>query len=111
MADMKRNAFRSEDCLGGLGWRVARFAALAALIALGLAGGSVMAQGAHDLAGTWQGTLSAGKEQRIVVKIAKDGTGWSGVVYNLDSDMAYEGRATTQMSLQGADVRFCHCAD
>jgi uncharacterized protein (TIGR03435 family) len=51
--------------------------------------------------------MQAGKEQRIVVKIAKDaGAGWQGVVYSLDSNMAFEGRATTQMSLQGTDLRF-----
>jgi uncharacterized protein (TIGR03435 family) len=70
-------------------------------------GGALRAQ---SIAGTWQGTLEGGKEQRIVVKISQDKaeghTGWQGVVYNLDSDMAYEGRATTQMSLQGADLRF-----
>jgi uncharacterized protein (TIGR03435 family) len=73
------------------------------LIAVGLAGRLVTAQ---DIAGTWQGTLQAGNPQRVVVKIAKDGAGWSGVVFNLDSAMAYEGRATTQMSLNGAEVRF-----
>jgi uncharacterized protein (TIGR03435 family) len=64
------------------------------------------AQTAQDIAGTWQGTAQGGKEQRIVVKIAKDGGGWKGVVYDLDSDMAYEGRATTQMAMQGSEVRF-----
>jgi uncharacterized protein (TIGR03435 family) len=82
---------------------VSRFAAVAALVLIGLVGRPVTAQ---DIAGTWQGTLQAGNPQRLVVKIAKEGTGWSGVVYNLDLAMAYEGRATTQMSLSGADVRF-----
>ena len=51
--------------------------------------------------------MQASKEQRVVVKIAKDdGAGWKGVMYSLDSNLAYEGRATTQMSLQGAEVRF-----
>jgi len=46
-----------------------------------------------------------------VVKIAKDaGAGWQGVVYNLDGNRAYEGRVTTQMSLQGAEVRFAIAA-
>ena len=41
------------------------------------------------------------------VKITKDtGAGWQGVVYSLDSNRAFEGRATTQMSLQGAELRF-----
>jgi uncharacterized protein (TIGR03435 family) len=73
------------------------------LIAVGLADRPAAAQ---DIAGTWQGTLHAGKDQRIVVKIAKEGGDWKGLVYNLDSYMAYEGRATTQMGLQGAEVRF-----
>jgi hypothetical protein len=45
---------------------------------------------AQDIAGTWQGAMQpakgqAGKKHRIVVKIAKDGgSGWQGVVYNLE---------------------------
>ena len=100
---MRRNVVRSEDCLRGVWCSVARFAVLAALITVGLVGRLAAAQ---DIAGTWQGTQQGGKEQRIVVKIAKDGGGWKGVVYNLDSDMAWEGRATTQMSLQAEEVRF-----
>jgi uncharacterized protein (TIGR03435 family) len=82
---------------------VGRFVALAALVVAGLAGRTAAAQ---YIAGTWQGTLEGGKEQRIVVKIAKDGTAWKGVIYNLDMNMAYEGRATTQMSVQGGELRF-----
>ena len=77
------------------------------VLALGcLAVRQAAAQGARDIAGTWQGTLPMEKEQRLVVKIAKAGAGWSAVAYNLDGDGAYEGRATTQMSLAGAEVRF-----
>lgn len=61
---------------------------------------------AQDIAGTWQGAMQAGKEQRILVKIAKTDAGWTAVVYSLDSGMAYEGRAATQISLQGANLRF-----
>ncbi len=84
---------------------LARFKAFATLLALGLVSSPVRAQ---NIAGTWQGVIEAGKEQRIVVKIAKDnGAGWQGMVFNLDSAfMAYEGHATTQMSLQGVDLRF-----
>jgi uncharacterized protein (TIGR03435 family) len=83
---------------------VARFGVFAALLTVGLACRPLRAQ---DIAGTWQGAMQQGKAQRIVVKIAKAaGAGWQGVVYSLDSNMAYEGRATTQMSLQGADLRF-----
>jgi uncharacterized protein (TIGR03435 family) len=49
----------------------------------------------------------AGNPQRIVLKISKDAAaGWQGVAYSLDANRAYEGRATTQMSLQGAELRF-----
>jgi uncharacterized protein (TIGR03435 family) len=68
--------------------------------------GMANAQGARDLAGTWQGTLPVGKGQRLVVKIAKDGAGWSGAVYDLDSHTPSQGRNTTQMNLAGAEVRF-----
>jgi uncharacterized protein (TIGR03435 family) len=93
---------RCKDCRR-VPCSVTRFAAIATLIALGC-----RPLRAQDIAGTWQGAmLQAGKAQRIVVKIAKDaGTGWHGVVYSLDSNMAYEGRVTTQMTLQGAELRF-----
>jgi uncharacterized protein (TIGR03435 family) len=81
-----------------------RRAVLAALIAAALMGLTAQAQ---DIAGTWQGTMQAGKEQRIVVKISKtENTGWQGVVYSLDANMAYEGRAMTQMSLRGGELQF-----
>ncbi|HEY4381497.1 MAG TPA: TIGR03435 family protein [Acidobacteriaceae bacterium] len=69
-----------------------------------------VAQAGRDLAGTWQGTLPVGKGQRVVVKITKQGTGWQGVVFSLDRDNAYEGRATKEMSLQGAELRFAIAA-
>ena len=47
-----------------------------------------------------------GKGQRLMVKIAKDGAGWSGVVYNLDANTPSQGRSTTQMSLAGVEMRF-----
>jgi uncharacterized protein (TIGR03435 family) len=76
---------------------------MAALIAVAVVGRPAAAQ---DVAGSWQGTLPLGKGQRLVVKIAKEGAGWSGVVYNLDGNTPSEGRNTTQMSLSGAEVRF-----
>jgi len=97
---------RSERCGRGYWCGVVRVAALVGLIAVGLMGRPAAAQRGQDLTGTWQGTLAAGKGQRIVVKIAKDGAGWRAVLYNLDSDRPFEGWATTQMSVQGADLRF-----
>jgi uncharacterized protein (TIGR03435 family) len=98
------NLLRCKDC-DGVRSSVARITVIATLIAVGLGCRPLRAQ---DIAGTWQGAMQqASNPQRIVVKIAKTtGAGWQGVVYSLDSNMAYEGRATTQMSLQGAELRF-----
>ncbi|MDP9049107.1 MAG: TIGR03435 family protein, partial [Acidobacteriota bacterium] len=74
---------------------------IACLAALPLA-----AQATRDIVGTWQGTLPIGKSERIVVKISRQGAALSGTVFNLESEMAYEGRTTTQMSQQAADFRF-----
>jgi len=101
---MSQNAIRFGDCRNGRWCSVPRLTAFAILITVGLVCRSLQAQ---DIAGTWQGAMQVGKEQRIVMKIAKDaGAGWQGVVYSLDSNRAFEGRATTQMSLQGAELRF-----
>lgn len=101
---MSGNVFRSRECREGVWRSVVRFAVFATSIAVGLGYRPLRAQ---NIAGTWQGAIEAGKQQHIVVKIAKDaGTGWQGVVYSLDSNLAFEGRATTQMSLQGAELRF-----
>ena len=68
--------------------------------------GMAQAQTGRDLAGTWQGTLPVGKGERLVVKIAKEGSGWSGATYDLDSNTPSEPRGTTQITLAGAEVRF-----
>src|ERR1700691_3491604 len=40
---------------------------------------------AHGLAGTWQGTLHAGQDLRVVVKISNaDGGGYKAVAYSID---------------------------
>jgi uncharacterized protein (TIGR03435 family) len=100
---MNENVLRYEDC-HAVRCSLTRITVIAMLIAVGLACRPLRAQ---DIAGTWQGSMQAGKEQHIVVKISKNaGAGWQGVVYSLDASRADEGRATTQMSLQGAQVRF-----
>lgn len=54
--------------------RILRFCALAALVS-----GTLHAE---DLAATWQGTLPAGDQHRVVVQIAKkDGSGWAATAY------------------------------
>ena len=102
---MSQPAIRSRDCHRGAWSNAARLTACAALLTVGLGCQPLRAQ---DIAGTWQGAIQqAGKEQRIVVKIARAAGGeWQGIVYSLDTSMAFEGRATTQMSLQGTDLRF-----
>jgi uncharacterized protein (TIGR03435 family) len=106
---MSQPAHQPAERPRGAWSRIARFTALATLMTVGFASRPLSAQ---DIAGTWQGTLAAAQEQtakpqRIVVKITKDpASGWQGVAYSLDSNMAYEGRVTTQMSLQGTDLHF-----
>jgi uncharacterized protein (TIGR03435 family) len=62
------------------------------------------------IAGNWQGTLEVGKGSRIVVKISPTSDaqhpGSQGLLYFLDSDMAYEGHNTTTLSVEGGVVRF-----
>jgi uncharacterized protein (TIGR03435 family) len=102
--------------------RVKQVRAVFVAAALGLA--CVAAHGqtasASDLTGNWQGTLetdssSNGKGQRIVLKVSKAGDAagasgksvWHGVAYNIDDAYRpYEGRNTTQMSVEGGVVRF-----
>ena len=101
---MNENALRYKD-RQDVRCSLARISIIATLIAVALACRPLRAQ---DMAGTWQAAIQqSSKEHRIVVKISKDSSaGWQGVVYSLDSDMAYEGRATTQMSLQGQELHF-----
>lgn len=88
---MRTNWIRAGAC------EVAAFLLLAAMAG---------AQSAQNLAGTWQGTLPIGKGHRLVLKIAKDGAGWSGVTYDLDSDEPSAGRKTIKMSLSGQQMHF-----
>jgi uncharacterized protein (TIGR03435 family) len=100
LADMSENAHRFTDRRRRMWSSVARLTTLTMLMMVGLA------CRAQDIAGTWQGTMQAPKEQRIVVKVSKDASGWQGLIYSLDSSRAFEGRTATQMSLKGTDLRF-----
>jgi uncharacterized protein (TIGR03435 family) len=52
------------------------------LLLFALAGASASAQ---DITGTWQGTLSVGRDLRVVVKFSKDGaSAWKGDFYSID---------------------------
>lgn len=59
---------------------------------------------AQDVVGTWQGSLQAGRELRIVFTIAAaDGGGLRGVMYSLDQGA--QGIPVGQVTLQGRTVR------
>ena len=67
-----------------------------------LAGASLQAQ---DIAGTWQGTLQAGKGLRTVLKITKtDDGGWSAMFYSIDQGP--DGMAIPSVSLQESTIKF-----
>jgi uncharacterized protein (TIGR03435 family) len=80
-----------------------------------LMGGALRAQ---DVAGSWQGTLHAAKDLRVVVKISKDGAGGSAglkaVVYSVDqggqpmdaSSITVDGTNSGGTNPGGATVKF-----
>ncbi len=72
--------------------------ALAGIVAANV--GNLMAQ---DLAGTWQGTLQAGKELRIVLKVSKADDAWKAMFYSIDQ--SGQGLAASSVSLQGGNVK------
>ena len=70
-------------------------------LAAALSGGALLAQ---DLTGTWQGTLQAGRELRIVIKISRTDAGvLQGVMYSIDQGA--QGLPAGTVTLQGAAVR------
>jgi uncharacterized protein (TIGR03435 family) len=77
------------------------------MIAVGCVVRAAMAQTAQDITGTWQGTVQAGKEMRMVLKVAKGcGGGWEGVLYSIDSNGPSVGMPTSSMSARGAEFTF-----
>jgi uncharacterized protein (TIGR03435 family) len=75
------------------------FAALAALMA-----GPLLAQD-RDITGTWQGTLHAAQDMRILMKVSKtDAGGLKAVLYNVDQ--AVPRVAASAISLQGSSLKF-----
>jgi uncharacterized protein (TIGR03435 family) len=82
--------------------------ALVSLVTLAaLWGGALLAQD-HDITGTWQGTLHAGKDLRVVMKISKTETGGlKAVIYSIDQGpQAIPGAVT----LQGTTVKIAVAA-
>jgi hypothetical protein len=66
-----------------------------------LSAGALQAQ---DLTGTWQGTLQAGRELRVVFKITKaDGDGLKALMYSIDQPPG-QGIPVSTVTLQGSTV-------
>jgi uncharacterized protein (TIGR03435 family) len=63
------------------------------------------AQGkAQSIEGTWQGTLHAGRDLRIVVKISKaDDGGWKAMFYSIDQ--SGDGIAASKVTLDGSGLK------
>lgn len=80
-------------------WIVLCFAILFACI-----GRPSVAQTPLDIAGTWQGTVDAGKPARIVLKITKSDGGWKGMIFSID-DSPY-GKGVESIAIQGSAVKF-----
>jgi uncharacterized protein (TIGR03435 family) len=60
---------------------------------------------AQDIADTWQGTLHAGRDLRIVAKISKvDGGGYKAVFYSIDQ--GGDGIPVSKVALDGTTVKF-----
>jgi len=57
-----------------------------------------------DLSGNWQGTLHAGKDLRIIVRLTKDDSQLKAVMYSIDQ--GGQPINTTGVSLQGTDFKF-----
>jgi uncharacterized protein (TIGR03435 family) len=88
---MAKQIARKLDFSRKLLLSIAGIAVLALPVILGLAHtAQVHAQAtaenpAKDITGTWQGTLSVGRDLRIVIKVSKaDGDGYKGLFYSID---------------------------
>ena len=66
----------------------------------GLSGGALAAQ---DITGAWQGTLQAGRELRLVVKISKADGGLKAILYSIDQQGP--GMPASAITLQGSTVK------
>ena len=76
------------------------------IVAALFCGGGLRAQ-EMDIAGTWQGTMQAGKDMRMELKISRSaGGGWQGILYSIDSYRPGEGMPCSSMSLHGAAFAF-----
>jgi non-heme chloroperoxidase len=60
---------------------------------------------AQDIAGSWQGTLQAGKGLRTILKVSKaESGGWSALFYSIDQTT--DGMPVTSITLQSSTLKF-----
>ena len=80
---------------------------LVAMAIIAMCVGALLAQD-HDITGTWQGTLHAGKDLRTVLKISKEGGALKGTFYSIDQ--GGQGIPLSSISLQGTSFKFAIAA-
>jgi pimeloyl-ACP methyl ester carboxylesterase len=80
---------------------------LAGLLILGACVFLAGALHAQNIAGSWQGTLKADKDQRIVLQVQKSGNGWKAMFYSIDeADQATDPRPMSSFVLHDATLEF-----
>ena len=64
---------------------------------------------AQDISGTWQGTLRAEKDMRIVLQVERGGNGgWKAKFYNIDQiDQATDPRPISSFTFQQCNGGIC----
>jgi uncharacterized protein (TIGR03435 family) len=74
-------------------------------VAFGLVQAASTENAAHDIAGTWQGTLHVGKDLRTVLKVVKaDDGALKATLYSIDQ--SGQGIPVTSITLQGSTVKY-----
>jgi uncharacterized protein (TIGR03435 family) len=84
-----------------------------AIVALLVGTSAVWLSAQQDIAGTWQGTIQAGRDLRTVVKVSKDGNELRAVLYAIDqggaalpaSDVTFQG-STLMFTVPGVGASF-----
>jgi uncharacterized protein (TIGR03435 family) len=94
--------FRAGFVMKSVDWRKSMKKLMLWMLAVAaMFGGAARAQ---DVTGDWQGTLHAGRDLRIVVKITKDDGKLKLVAYSIDQGP--QPMNATAVSLQGSDFKF-----
>jgi hypothetical protein len=61
---------------------------------------------AEDLTGNWQGTLKAGIDLRLIIRISKQAGGWQAFLSSIDQSPDWDsGAAANSVTLEGSDFK------